>query len=63
MDYLINMIKIKNLEIEGVLLLEIPLYNDNRGSFIESLNNSSQFVRKIQESKNKPFGLINKFNK
>ena len=38
MDYLINMIKIKNLEIEGVLLLEIPLYNDNRGSFIESFN-------------------------
>ena len=38
MDYLINMIKIKSLEIEGVLLLEIPLYNDNRGSFIESFN-------------------------
>jgi len=37
-DYLINMIKIKSLEIEDVLLLEIPLYNDNRGSFIESFN-------------------------
>tara|TARA_B110000438_G_scaffold166214_1_gene159003 strand:+ start:262 stop:831 length:570 start_codon:yes stop_codon:yes gene_type:complete len=37
-DYLINMIKSKNLEIEGVLLLEIPLFNDIRGSFIESFS-------------------------
>tara|TARA_B110000014_G_scaffold134620_1_gene93077 strand:- start:140 stop:691 length:552 start_codon:yes stop_codon:yes gene_type:complete len=33
------MIEIINLEIEGVLLLKIPYYNDNRGSFIESFNN------------------------
>ena len=32
------------------------------GTF-ESLNDSSRFVRNIQKSKNKPFGLINKFNK
>ena len=32
------------------------------GTF-ESLNDSLQFVRNIQKSKNKPFGLINKFNK
>ena len=32
------------------------------GTF-ESLNDSSIFVRNIQKSKNKPFGLINKFNK
>jgi len=32
------MIKVKNLNLEGVCLLDIPLYKDNRGSFIESYN-------------------------
>ena len=30
------MIKVKNLNLEGVCLLDIPLYKDNRGSFIEA---------------------------
>ncbi len=33
------MIKVKNLTLEGVCLLDIPLYNDNRGSFIETYTN------------------------
>ena len=30
------MIKVKNLNLEGVCLLDIPLYKDNRGTFIET---------------------------
>ena len=33
------MIKVKNLNLEGVYLLDIPLYKDNRGSFIEAYTN------------------------
>ena len=30
------MIKVKNLNLEGVCLLDIPLHKDNRGTFIEA---------------------------
>ena len=33
------MIKVKNLNLEGVYLLDIPLYKDNRGAFIETYTN------------------------
>ena len=33
------MIKVKNLTLEGVYLLDIPIYKDNRGSFIEAYTN------------------------
>ena len=32
------MIKVKNLNLEGVYLLDIPYHKDNRGGFIESYN-------------------------
>ena len=33
------MIKVKNLNLEGVYLLDIPLHKDNRGAFIEAYTN------------------------
>ena len=33
------MIKVKNLNLEGVCLLDIPLHKDNRGTFIETYTN------------------------
>ena len=33
------MIKVKNLNLEGVYLLDIPLHEDNRGAFIEAYTN------------------------
>ncbi len=33
------MIKVKNLNLEGVCLLDIPLHKDNRGVFIEAYTN------------------------
>ena len=57
----LNNIYIKENKCEVIKMSEKSHWFDS-GTF-ESLNDSSQFVRKIQESKNKPFGVINKFNK
>ena len=41
------MIKIKNLNLEGVCLLDIPLHKDNRGAFIESYTNDINNILNI----------------
>ena len=41
------MIKVKNLNLEGVCLLDIPLHKDNRGTFIETYTNDINNILNI----------------